>query len=148
MSGPNKDLNRKNRQNFAKLWGPTRSRAHDFGWKVTAGSIVELYLTNNHSSHASWVFISPAQFERFLFRVTPRKDRLNQLTDALDTALSGLGVRTEIAVREVKRKEGKESVIDVTTSLRDILGTKPLDPEEIEDRLLGFTEPLLLALQK
>ena len=57
-------------------------------------------------------------------------------------------MRTELAVREVTRKEGKESVIDVTTSLREILGAIPLAPEEIEGRLLGFTEPLLLALQK
>lgn len=62
MSGPDDEMNRRNRQNFAKLWGRTRSRAHSLGWKVTSGSIVELYLTNNHSSLASWVFISPAQF--------------------------------------------------------------------------------------
>lgn len=73
---------------------------------------------------------------------------LSQLTGALQAACSSLRVRTEVAVREVTRKEGKESVIDVTTSLRDILGDIPLDLEEIEDRLLGFTEPLLLALQK
>lgn len=148
MSGPNKEMNQRNRQNFAKLWGRTRSHAHGLGWKVTSGSIVELYLTDNQSSLASWVFISPAQFERFLFRVTPRKGMLSQLTGALQAACSSLRVRTEVAVREVTRKEGKESVIDVTTSLRDILGDIPLDLEEIEDRLLGFTEPLLLALQK
>ena len=71
MSGPDDEMNRRNRQNFAKLWGRTRSSAHGLGWKVTSGSIVELYLTNNRSSLASWVFISPAQFERFLF-VSPR----------------------------------------------------------------------------
>jgi len=148
MSGPDDEMNRRNRQNFAKLWGRTRSRAHGLGWKVASGSIVELYLTDNHSSLASWVFISPIQFERFLFRVTPREGTMSQLTGALHTALSTLGVRAEVSEREVRRKEGKKSVIDVTTSLREILGDIPLDPEAIEGRLLGFTEPLLLALQK
>ena len=44
--------------------------------------------------------------------------------------------------------DGKQMVVDITTSLQEILGTDSLAPEEIKARLFGFTEPLLRALRK
>jgi hypothetical protein len=56
--------------------------------------------------------------------------------------------RTEITEREIARKGGKEKVIDITSSLREILGGGTLSADEIEDRLLEFAEPILLSIQK
>jgi len=42
MSGLDEQENRRNRKNFAKLWGKTRSFAHKLGWSVNSGSIAEL----------------------------------------------------------------------------------------------------------
>lgn len=148
MSGPDDELTRANRKNFAKLWQRTRSFAHTLGWKVAAGSIVELYMTANPLSLASWIFISPAKFDRFLFRATPETGKLKETTDRLNRACALMSPRTEVIEREVMRKEGKERVVDITTSLREILGTEPVSPDEIETRLCGFVEPLLQAMQK
>jgi len=41
----------------------------------------------------------------------------------------------------------KEEVVDVITSLREILGTEKIPPEQIEAKLCGFIEPLLRAIQ-
>jgi hypothetical protein len=147
MSGPDNEENRANRANVAKLWQSTRSYAHDLGWKVGSGSIVELYLTDNRSSRASCVFISPAQCERFLFRVTPHEGALKSVMDNLAKATGLINKRVEIVQHEVVRKEGKESVVDITTTLREILGAQTLSCEQIEAGLLGFVSPLLRALQ-
>ena len=147
MSGPDGD-SIENRKNFAKLWQRTRSVANTLGWKVSSGSIVELYLTDSISSLASWIFISPAKFDRFLFRVTPLTGKLSSVIDRLSEACAASSVRTDIVPREVNRKEGKEQVVDITTSLREILGTEELTPEEIEVRLSNFVEPFLRIIQK
>ena len=133
---------------FAKLWQRTRSQAHDLGWKVSSGSIVELYLSENSQSLASWIFISPAKFDRFLFRVTPREGGIKSVTARLQEAVGSLSQRTEIVQHQVTRKDGKEEVVDITTSLREILGTDPMSPEQIEAGLLDFVGPLLQSLQK
>lgn len=147
MSGPDEEINLANRKNFAKLWQSTRSAAHSLGWKVTTGSIVELYLSNNSSSLASWIFISPAKFDRFLFRVTPNDGKIKAVISQLKQVAGQLSDRLEIKNYQISRKGGKEEVVDVTTSLRKLLGTEPQSPEGIEARLLGTVEPLLLALQ-
>jgi hypothetical protein len=147
MSGPDDQENRRNRKNFAKLWGKTRSFAHRLGWSVNPGAIVELYLSQNPSSRAESLFISPTKFDRFLVRVTPRKAS-DHLLQRLQQATDSLMPRTEITEREVKRKGGKERVIDITSSLREILGNRTLTADEIEDRLLEFAEPILLSIQK
>lgn len=148
MSGRDEEVNRRNRRNFAKFWGPTRSLAHDLGWKVHADSIVELYLSKNDSSLASWIFISPAEYARFLFRVTPRGQNAEQIAHLLIAATSNFLERTEVVIREIRRKEGRATVIDVTTSLYEILGDRSLTNEIIEQILLGFVGPLLRALQR
>lgn len=147
MSGPDDATKRANRENFAKLWGRTRSFATSLGWKVGAGYIVELYLSENPSSIASWVFISPAKCDRFLFRVTPKEETLDTAKTALETAIPSLRARTELVVCQVPREKGKVTVIDITSSLHELLGTAPLTTDAIESRLLEFTSPLLNALQ-
>lgn len=148
MSGPDDALNKENRKNFAKLWQRTRSAAHTLGWKVSAGSIVELYLAGNSASLASEIFISPAKFERVLFRITPHDDKHPVLRDRLQQVTERMSPKTELVQHAISRKKGKVRVIDITTSLREILGAEPLSAEEIETKLFNFVEPLLLTLQK
>ncbi|NTW88578.1 MAG: hypothetical protein HGB26_05530 [Desulfobulbaceae bacterium] len=97
---------------------------------------------------ASSIFISPAKSERFLFRVTPQKNRSNEVEKALQASVAPLTMKVEVRAREIVRKEGKERVIDLTTSIREILGVAPLSSEEIENKLFIFLQPLLLAVQK
>ncbi len=147
MSGNDEVQNQSNRKNFAKLWQRTRSRAHDLGWKVATGSIVELYLSANDSSLASDIFINPAISERFLFRVTPKEGMVQNTLSRLEKTTALLKERTELAQQAVPRKAGKIEVIDITTSLREILGTETTSSEEIDSKLLTFIEPLLETLQ-
>ncbi len=148
LSGSDEDLNRENRRNFAKLWQRTRSIAHNLGWKVDTGSIIELYLSGNANSLDSSIFISPAKYDRFLFRVTPLSDNLRSATNRLREVCNTSGLRTDIAQHRVKRKDGEIEVLDITTSLREILGKEKISPEEIEERLSNFVEPLLHAIKK
>ena len=148
MNGPDEKVNRSNRENFAKLWQRSRSIAHTLGWKVSAGSIVELYLTDNPSSHVSWIFISPAKFDRFLFRVTPQPGELEPIMEKLQRTSGLLNMRTEVVQHAVNRKEGKEEVVDVMTPLREILGTERISAEQIEAKLSFFVEPLLRAVSR
>lgn len=147
MSGPNEEINQENRRNFAKLWEPTKSAAYALGWKVESGSKVELYLSDNSSSSlASSIFISPAKFERFLFRVTPHSGKLEMALMRLQRAAGLSGKKMEVEKNQIKRINGKEDVVEVTTTLREIVGTVPLSPEDIEARLLDTVEPLLKAV--
>ena len=146
MSGPDAEVNRLNRKNFAKLWGPTRSLAHSLGWKVKADSIVELYLTDNDRAAASWVFISPAKADRFLLRVTPREGNLSLISDGMTAVASRRDERIEVVEHPVLRKGGRVTVVDVITTLSDVLGPEAATTELMEKRLCGFVEPFLRAV--
>lgn len=97
------------------------------------------------------VLITACQTERFLFRATSRNGGLNSVMARLDAARRELAERfdipTDISINTVKRVDGKVQVIDITTTLRDILGKKARTVQCIEQRLLDFHRPLLLALQ-
>ena len=149
MAGIDKAVNKRNRENFTKFWDRTRSCARKLGWKVGSGSIVELYLSGNSSSIASEIFISPVKSgsDRFLFRVTPRKGKMKKAWELLEAIRSKMNGQIEINEHIAKRKEGKLSVIDITTTLTHILGNRELQADEIESKLLNFTQPLLVALQ-
>jgi hypothetical protein len=146
MSGPNEEMNLENRRNFAKLWQSTKSTAHALGWKIEIGSIVELYLSDNSSSLASSIFISPAKFERFLFRVTPYSGKHQMALTQLQQAAGLSDKKMDVEKIQIRRTNGKEDVVDVTTTLREIVGTGPLSPEDMEARLLDTVEPLLKAV--
>ena len=146
LSGPDPEENSRNRRNFAKLWSSTKSFASQLGWKVGTGSIVELYLSQSPTSLATDVFVSPAMLDRFLFRVTPGKRKLDEVLTVLKHAAESLRVPTEISETIVRRKEGKVPVVDVTTSLNMVIGETTQSTAEIERRLLEFVGTFLSAL--
>jgi hypothetical protein len=147
MSGDDEHQNKENRRNFAKLWQATRHMATISGWRVQTGAIVELYLTGNTEALADWVFISPAKAERFLFRATPKRGCRSKVIDRLRAVVDASNDRLELSSLQVRRKNGKEWVVDVTASLHDILGADELLTTEIESRLLHLVEPLLTSLR-
>lgn len=152
MSGPDKAENDRNRHNFVKLMTSTRNYANQLGWKYEAGSIEGHYLSRNANASCSDVLITACQADRFLFRATPRDGSLKRAMARLDAAIRDLAERfdipADIAITKVKRVQGKVQVLDVTTTLRDILGKKAKTVQAIEQRLLDFHKPLLLALQE
>lgn len=143
---PDSEENLRNRKNFAKLWSSTRSFASQLGWKVGTGSIVELYFSQSPTSLATDVFVSPAMLNRFLFRVTPGKQKLDEVLTVLKHIAESLRVPTEISETIVRRKEGKVPVVDVTTSLNVVIGETTQSTAEIERRLLEFVGTFLSAL--
>jgi hypothetical protein len=152
MKGSDKAETKRNCENFVKLMGDTRSLAHDLGWKYGAGSIQEHYFDKNPGANAFQVFISAAKTERFLFRVTPNAGELPNVKARLEITCreisDNLAIPTELDINTIVRKGGKTKVIDVTTTLREIVGKKAKTVRDIEQRLLEFHAPLLLALQK
>lgn len=147
MDGTDASENARNRTNFAKLWGPVRSESCRLGWNVGSGSIVELYLSENSFSTASDVFISPMKVARFLVRVTPRRGNVEEVERRLRNVVASLPVRTEIVVAMVPRKYGRVQVVNVVSTLREVLGDDAMDPPNMERKLLDYVTPLLQALQ-
>ena len=146
LSGPDSEENIRNRKNFAKLWNSTKSLARDLGWKVSRGSIVELYLSESPTPLATDIFISPSKQERFLFRVTPSKGAENAVFQLLKNIAETLLVPVEIEKEVVRRKEGKVIVVDITTSLIKVIGKDKKDSAELEKRLQNFVGTFLSTL--
>lgn len=145
LSGPDSEEIRRNRENFAKLWGSTRRGARELGWhRIEAGDIVELYLSEGTSDLAASVFVSPAKAERFLIRVTPKPGRLGAVIKVMEEAARSAWVPTEVANRQVTRK-GKVNVVDVTSSLHALLNREE-QPAEMERRLANYVLHFLRRL--
>jgi len=132
-----------NRRNFAKLWSKTRSFASQLGWRVSAGNIVELYLSDSPSKLTSNVYISPHMPNRFLMRFTPYPGKTKTLYDKIEDRLSASHWTTEIGISNVKRAKGKLEVVDLTTSLEEVIGKVTSDAKQIEDSLYSFVSYFL-----
>ena len=59
---------------------------------------------------------------------------------------SGRDERIEVIQHRVLRKGGRETVVDVITTLSDVLDPEATTAEVMEKRLCAFVEPFLLAL--
>jgi len=95
---------------------------------------------------ASWVFVSPAKADRFLIRVTPAEGSLQRTSEWMTAIASGRDERIEVIQHRVLRKGGRETVVDVITTLSDVLDPEATTAEVMEKRLCAFVEPFLLAL--
>ncbi|KPJ58322.1 MAG: hypothetical protein AMJ46_14340 [Latescibacteria bacterium DG_63] len=147
LMAPDRETRRAHRRNFAKLWGSMRTLGREVGWTVRRGSIVELSFTRNRRAIAERIFVSPAKAERFLVSVTP-KSPSRQATEVLrriDGAVQSTGVRAEVGEATVVRQSRRVKVIQVITTLRDVLGDAST-VEQLEKRLTAFVGPILRAL--
>lgn len=133
------------RTNFAKYWLPVRTLAHDLGWKVTTGSLVELYLEPRGGIPAATVWINPTE-SQLLFRLTPADEtKTADLQHRLERVAAALGLKDAVERRVVPRTKGKAAVVDVIAPLKHVLGDAN-SVQDVESRLLQFVEPLLRAV--
>ena len=133
-------------RNFAMLWTATRARAVELGWKVGAGSVVELYLSRSDPYQVQNVWLNPWN-NLLLVRASPVS---GHVADELFETISKTAqmVAEDVTVKKVKargRVAGPAEVVDSSAPLPSVLdGAR--DGEAAETRLLRFVEPFLLAL--
>lgn len=132
------------RQNIRKLWQPMRTRAEDLGWRSTPGSIHEVYLTDHPTSAVKSVWINPKHYTKLVVRLTPKDPRgANGIFDALRqvatrlTESVPLANEPELAIGTQRRQGGAETVVQVTSSISDVVGQTD-DVGDIERRLCDF----------
>lgn len=117
------------------------------GWKVSAGSICELYLQFNPASAAEMIYVSPKGGGRvLLIRVTPRDAGIIPETEQrLGQAAEALRLPVELTSISVPRAEGHRAVVDVAVSLANLLqGTSTAG--EMEHKLWSYVVPLIGAI--
>ena len=133
------------RVNFAKYWLPVRAVAHDLGWDVGTGSLVELYLSPRQTHVPATVWINPTD-SMLVFRATPTDPaQTERIARLLGDATAALGFSGTTDIRTVPRAAGKVAVVDVCVPMRRVLGTADSGPT-VEAHLFAFVEPLLQAL--
>jgi hypothetical protein len=133
------------RANFAKYWLPVRAVAHDLGWDVGTGSLVELYLSPRKAHMPATVWINPTD-AMLVFRATPTDPaQIEHIAGLLGDATAAMGFAGTTNIRTVPRTAGKVAVVDVCVPMRRVLGTADSGPT-VEAHLFAFVEPLLQAL--
>lgn len=133
------DRNKKlaNQREFAKLWLLTRSNLKQMGWHTQTGSRIELYLDRNASKWSQQIFISPYLSERFLIRVTPCSGHLLDVLDAAKAVSALMPIQPTVEVHKIMRKNGLAEVVDIQTSLFNVLCSAST-AEEMEQSLWSF----------
>jgi hypothetical protein len=132
-------LNKDNRHNFAKLWGPTRIALAHRGWRrITRGSIAELWVDEGRSDRVARAWIDPTWVPGVLrIRLTPMKNvQCGDLVNALSAArLVGEDVHIEagVAPRRIRDRE----FVQVAIPLRNLFG-ESTNTDEMADQLAGF----------
>lgn len=135
-----------NRTAFKQLWQPAAEYGQQRGWKIETNKNAELYYSPDESSPAYQVFTSPSKAERFLIRITLRE---GVDPDKIIKTLRRVSTDIPFELTSYKRnsqqggKKISQNVIDVTSSLRNVIGDTE-DKERIKQLLLeyvrGFVE--------
>jgi hypothetical protein len=130
------------RRNFAKLWSATTHRAHELGWHVGAGAVVELYLEKRGAKPVSQVWVCPRD-ELLLVRATPASEaEVPEVLRRFQSVARGLAPGVTVDPHHVQRTAGKTAVIDAWAPLQIVLGESGTG-EQIEARLCEFVVPFL-----
>lgn len=153
LKSPDPEVRDRARQNLQKLWMPMRQRAEALGWKTESGSIHEVYFTPPPTNLVKSIWLNPLhQGTRLVVRFTPRDGSPPEaLYDALAVTLPTLLARVpmtvlpDLAVGTQRRQGGPETVVQVTSSLSDIVGDIR-DRAEIERRLATVALTLIEAM--
>jgi hypothetical protein len=131
--------------NFAKLWSSTRADAHELGWHVGAGAVVELYLDREKATSASRVWICPRN-EQLLVRATPASDAyVPEILSRFGAIAAGLTIGVSVESHIVRRIAGKTMVVDAWAPLRLVLG-ECSSGEQAETRLHDFVIPFVAGV--
>jgi hypothetical protein len=111
------------------------------------GAKNEHFFFKNPKSNCFQIVVSAGDSGLLSFKVTPRTSLFIKVKDRLEATCREiahtLNIPTEIKVDS--EKTSREILI--TTSMLHIAG-KSLETEEIEDKLVMFHKPLLLALER
>ena len=137
LSDPDRDKKLANQKEFAKLWILTRSNLEQMGWHTKADSRIELYLDSKSSQWSKQIFISPYKSERFLIRVTPHPGHLLDIRDAAKDVSASMFLQPTVEVHKIKREEGFTKVVDIQTSLFNVLRSAST-ADEMEQALWSF----------
>ena len=146
LKDPEPVTRERNKRNFAKLWSLTRTQLQMIGWNSQAGSIIELYIDNQNSKWTEKIFISPGFVERFLVRITPRADHIGKILDAIKEATSEILIQPKVATHKIKRTRGLIDVVDIETSLFEVLG-KSANTESMEKTLWEYVGSIIKKMK-
>jgi hypothetical protein len=142
LSGFNSTEDEKNRGAFKELWSLAADYGLQRGWRVETNKNAELYYTTDAASPARQVFVSPSQAERFLIRLTLRDGvKPEKIRDLIDAVVTKVPFETSSYVRDyvTKGEKVKQNVIDITSSLSNVIGNTE-DRGEIQRLLLGYVK--------
>ena len=135
------ERSRGNRQNFAKLWEPTRAGLRERGWtRITPGSIAELYVSKGAAKRVQKAWLDPTWTRGNLrVRFTPNRGVTAEEIERL-LAATELPQRNAVRIsrRDVKDRKTPETVVEVAISLKRLLGDEK-DPERMARALAEFT---------
>lgn len=150
LQSADEQTRREARENLAKLWLPMRTEAENLGWHVETGSVHEVYLNKHPHSVIKEIWVNPLfKATRLAIRFTPMSgadapavfDRLKPLMPAAAQRMP-LAHEPELALGIQKRTAGPGQVVQVTSSLGDVVGHLD-EPAGISARLADFILPLI-----
>lgn len=145
LSDFNSATDEQNRCAFMELWQLAADYGRQRCWKVETNKNAEIYYSPDDASPLYQVFVSPSKAERFLIRLT-----LKSGVDAKKILAQIEGADTAVPFETVcyERKSPRngqqvvESVIDITTSLKNVIGDTE-NREEIQRKLRDFVQSFL-----
>ena len=140
LRDPDPDRQLHNRENFAKLWEPTRLGLRKRGWsELMPGSIAELYVKRGIARRVDWAWIDPTWGTGVLrVRLTLRDGIVEtEVAELLKSQPLPHGGDARVSKIDVRARKEPGTVIEVATPLRQLLGDAP-DTESIAQRLAEF----------
>lgn len=140
LRDPDPDRQRHNRENFAKLWEPTRRGLRERSWKdLTPGSIAELYVKRGIARRVDWAWIDPTWGSGMLRVRLTLKDGVaeGEVADLLNSQPLPHGMDTRVSKVDVRARKEPGTVIEVASPLRRLLGDAP-EAESMARRLAEF----------
>jgi hypothetical protein len=148
LSNFDSDSDEKNRAAFKELWRLAVDYGRQCGWRVETNKNAEMYYYSGQSDLLYQVFVSPSKSERFLLRLT-LKDGVDvkKLHDQLQQVDIDVPFETVAFIKRGKRdgKNISEDAIDITTSLRHVIGDTE-DRKQMQQLLLNFVKSFLVLV--
>lgn len=145
LSDFNSETDEQNRSEFKELWAMAADYGKQHGWSVETNKNAELYYSPDENYPAYQIFVSPSKAERFLIRFSLRdgvdQEKFRSRIEDVDVA-----VPFEVTAYQRPAKRNRRSVyvsvIDITSSLRNVIGDTD-DKGRIQALLLEYVRPFV-----
>jgi hypothetical protein len=144
----NSDEDEKNRSAFKELWQSAADYGRRCNWKVEINKNAEMYYYSGQSDLLYQVFVSPSKSERFLLRLTLKNGAdAKKIHSQVQQTDIDIPFETVTYIKNSKRggKNISEDVIDITTSLKHVIGNSD-DCQQIQQLLLNFVKNFLVSI--